>query len=306
MEFGKVPSNRLSKIDFNIPSQDPRTWLRFRLHAEKRCGLRVGIGCPVWSVKDWLGEIYPSHIAPKDYLFYYSRQFNSIELNSSHYRVPDQETVKRWRDTVPNDFRFNPKLPQEVSHRLPLSADSPEFRDFIRNMMLLEDKLGMSFLQLPPHFDPGSLPDLRRFLRLIPHDFPIAVEVRHPALFSENMLIDPLYDILSSAGAHSVITDVAGRRDVLHTSLTSLKVMVRFVGNDLHPTDHSRIQSWVNRLQNWFELGLEQVEFFVHEPQDKNVPHLIAHFIDLLNEECELRLRKWKPEKTNQQLELFS
>src|SRR5438309_893913 len=150
MEFGKVPEHHLPRVDFNLPVQDPRTWLRLRMSGEERKPSRIGIGCPVWGVKDWVGQVYPVKTNPKDFLFYYSRQFNSIELNTTHYRIPDAETIRRWRETVPDDFRFNPKLPQEISHHHPLTPDSNQFREFIHNIMGLEDKLGMTFLQLPP------------------------------------------------------------------------------------------------------------------------------------------------------------
>lgn len=306
MEFGKVQSDRLSDIDFTLPTQDPRTWWRLRMRGDDRSNLRVGIGCPVWSVKDWVGTVYPSGTQAKDFLFYYSRQFNSIELNTTYYRIPDLETVHRWRQTVPPDFRFNPKFPQDISHRVPLSGHAPEVKEFVRNIMELGDRLGICFLQLPPHFNPHHLLELKKFLAALPFDFPIAVEVRHPAFFEDHMLIDPLYEILTKAEAHTVITDVAGRRDVLHTSLTSLKVLVRFIGNDLHPTDHFRIHDWVSRLQNWMALGLEQVEFFIHEPHDTRAPEQISQFTDQLNYECNLRIRKWEPErKLHEQLDLF-
>jgi uncharacterized protein YecE (DUF72 family) len=305
MEFGKVSTENLSHMDFHHPPPDPRTWLRLRMHGEKRSQLRVGIGCPVWNVKEWRGQVYPADSEAKDFLHHYSRQFNSIELNTTHYRIPDPQTIRKWRDTVPADFRFCPKLLQDVSHRRPLSAVSPQFREFLRSVSGLDEKLGISFLQLPPSFSPDGLGELRRFLQALPADFPIAVEVRHPAFFEDHMLIDPLYDILAKAGAHTVITDVAGRRDVLHSTLTSLKVMVRFIGNDLHPTDHVRIREWVNRLHSWIQLGLEQVEFFVHEPEDRNGPAMVSEFTDLLNEECNLNVRKWQPEKGPSQLGLF-
>lgn len=307
MEFGKVPTPWLSKVDFTISHHDPRTWLRFRTNGgeKEKPPLRVGIGCPVWSVKDWVGTVYPQKADPKDFLFYYSRQFNSIELNTTHYRIPGLDTIRRWRETVPDDFRFNPKFPQELSHRTPLSPNIPQFKEFVHSMMGLEDKLGMTFLQLPPTFDPGHLRELRNFLFALPQDFPVAVEVRHPAFFADHMLIDPLYDLLAKAEATTVITDVAGRRDVMHTSLTSMKVMVRFIGNDLHPTDHTRIQAWVQTLHRWIEMGLQQVEFIIHEPEDRNAPHLISNFTDLMNEECQLKLRKWKPEKNPAQMSLF-
>jgi uncharacterized protein YecE (DUF72 family) len=305
MKFGHLPTNSLNQVDFSFPSQDPKTWLRLRMHGQQRSRLRVGIGCPVWNVKEWVGNVYPVTADPKDFLFYYSRQFNSIELNTTHYRIPDLETIRRWRETVPEDFRFNPKFPQMISHGRPLVSDTSEFREFIRNIMQLHEKLGITFLQLPPQFDPDHLPELKRFLGALPHDFPIAVEVRHPAFFEDHQLIDPLFDILSEAGAATVITDVAGRRDVLHTSLTSLKVIVRFIGNDLHPTDNLRVQEWVHRLHGWIQLGLEQVEFFVHEPDDRNAPALITNLTNRLNDECDLKIRKWKPETRGQQMALF-
>lgn len=305
MEFGKVSSGSLSRIDLNLPSQDPRTWLRLRLNGEERKDLRVGVGCPVWNVKDWLGKIYPRGTQAQDFLHFYSRQFNSIELNQTHYRIPDLDTIRRWRNTVPEDFRFNPKFPQDISHRRPLSGEIPEVKEFVKNVMELGDRLGITFLQLPPQFTPDHLPELRKLLAALPFDFPFAVEVRHPAFFREHMMIDPLYDLLTKMGAHTVITDVAGRRDVLHSSLTSTKVLVRFIGNDLHPTDHFRIQDWVSRLHDWISLGLEQVEFFVHEPHDVNAPDLIRDFTESLNQECDLNIRIWKPENQGEQLGLF-
>ena len=311
MDFGHVPPEMLGKIDLALPPDDPRTWTELGKHKLIKSGpdqapLRIGIGCPIWTPKEWVGTIYPPGTDSKDFLYHYSRQFTSIELNTTHYRTPDKETIKRWRETTPDDFRFNPKLLQEISHRKPIWAHEALTREFVENVMELGERLGACFMQLPPTFAPGDLPDLRKFLSTLPKDFPIAVEVRHPSFFVDHRLAPPLYDVLVQAGAHVVITDVAGRRDVLHTSLTSPTALVRFIGNNGHPTDETRIEEWVARIHTWLNLGLRHLEFFVHQMDNKDAPTLIAKLIDRLNETCNLQLPKWKAvEEKKEQLSFF-
>jgi len=115
MKFGKASD--LSNIDFSLPI-DPST-NKIRLD---RYGLGTGegrpqiyIGATGWSMKDWVGTWYPRKTKSADYLKHYGRQFNTIELNTTHYRVPTIEMVQKWYDSVPEDFRFCPKVPQTTS-----------------------------------------------------------------------------------------------------------------------------------------------------------------------------------------------
>jgi len=85
-----------------------------------------------------------------------------------------------------------------------------------------------------------------------------------------------------------VITDVAGRRDVLHQRLTTDTVLIRWVGNALHSTDYERIDAWVARLETWFDAGLQQVFFFPHEPDNLLAPDIAAYFIRKINEQIGL------------------
>lgn len=328
MEFGKVNLKTLSDLDLSLPPDDPRTWIQLKKNREldintpiesnresnrdsnrtsnQTKSFQLGVGCPVWGVKEWVGLVYPPGTKPKDYLYHYSRQFNTIELNTTHYRTPDAETIQRWRESTPDGFKFCVKFLQEISHRRPISSHAELTIEFIESIMGLEDKLGISFLQLPPSFSPLDLPDLQKFLEKLPQDFELAVEFRHSRFFSEHMLIPKAFQILEKTGTHAVITDVAGRRDVLHTSLPTSKVLVRFIGNDLHPSDDQRISDWVARLHTWMNLGIEEVQFFIHQSDDnKTSPELINRFIDQMNTECNLRLRKWTPLKQTEQLGLF-
>jgi len=58
-----------------------------------------------------------------------------------------------------------------------------------------------------------------------------------------------------------LLTDTAGRRDVLHQRLTSKTAFIRFVANDLHATDYKRMDEWITRLKNWIDNGLEEIYF---------------------------------------------
>lgn len=82
-----------------------------------------------------------------------------------------------------------------------------------------------------------------------------------------------------------MITDVAGRRNVLHSSVSAPFVLLRFIGNELHPSDFSRAQDWCLRLKQWSELGLQKVFFFAHEPDDLTCPELTSHLVGLFNQQ---------------------
>jgi hypothetical protein len=85
---------------------------------------------------------------------------------------------------------------------------------------------------------------------------------------------------LEDLGVATVITDVAGRRDVCHMRLSSTQVLIRFVGNALHPSDYSRVQAWAPRLQAWFQAGLRSAYCFTHEPDNLLAPVLAAFCAD--------------------------
>ncbi len=251
-------------------------------------------------MKEWVGKVYPVGTQPRDFLSHYSRQFNSIELNSTHYGIPDEATVERWRESTPNGFKFNVKFFQNISHHHALDQNTELTRQFVTSIMALEDRMGLCFLQLPPSFSIDHLDRLSRFLKQIPREMSLAVEVRHPAFFANHKLHARFYDLLHDTGTHVVITDVAGRRDVLHTSLPTSRVMIRFIGHAFigratDEIDNDRLSAWAARIKTWLKMGLEQLEFFIHEPEDIVAPEVIGQFVDRLNEECGLSILRWKP-----------
>ncbi len=305
MDFGKLP--HISGVDFKLPAdmQGNVQLLQRTGFSEKSAQTRIYVGAPVWSQKEWVGRIYPAGTRTKDYLKYYSQQFNTIELNMTHYRVPDEEMIRSWRTMSEPGFKFCPKFPQTISHERMLQGTEAMTAAFCGAVMGLGDRLGTSFLQLPPQFSPAQLPLLGKFLETLPKGFKLAVEFRHPAWFSKGVLRSDATRLLESFGVVALITDVAGRRDVLHMNLTAPAAMVRFVGNSLHPTDYSRIDAWIGRLNDWLSQGIREIYFFIHEPDNAQAPELILYFIQEINTRCGLDLKPWVEMNQGSQLSLF-
>lgn len=275
MKFGKASD--LNDIDFSLPAEPAANEARldrFRLvQGEGRA--QVYIGATGWSMKEWVGTWYPAKTKTADYLRHYGRLFNTIELNTTHYRIPTLEMVQKWYDSVPEDFRFCPKVPQTISHTNDFSLGGGQLPAFVASLEGMKEKLGCAFLQLPPYFDAGRLPALERFLDRWPRIFPLAVEVRHESWFADSATTGKLMDALALREVAAVITDVAGRRDVLHGYVTAPRTMIRFVGNGLVPTDFSRMEAWADKLKAW---NLPETYFFPHQPDNILSPDASAWF----------------------------
>ena len=74
------------------------------------------IGTMGFSYKDWAGTFYPKGLAMRDYLSYYSRIFNAVEIDSTFYGIPSREAVNRWKDRTPKEFKVCVKVPREITH----------------------------------------------------------------------------------------------------------------------------------------------------------------------------------------------
>lgn len=275
MKFGKVPDPSVIDFDFPVPPLANAARLD-RYELGRDMGLpQLYLGATGWSMKEWVGRWYPDKTKATEYLRHYGRQFNTIELNTTHYRIPDAATVERWYREVPGDFRFCPKLPQAISHRTDFGRSTGSLQAFVSRLDGFGEKLGCAFMQLPPHFAAARLPDLRAFLDRWPGLLPLAVEVRHPSWFSDPFATEALMDALAARSVAAVITDVAGRRDVLHNYVTAPRTMIRFVGNGLIASDYHRLEAWSALLREW---NLPETYFFPHQPDNLLAPDAAAWF----------------------------
>ena len=278
MKFGSVEHPEL--IDFTLPVDHKETKRVLNLVKDDNIP-EIYVGCAKWNRADLKG-FYPR--GTKDELVYYSSQFNSIELNATFYRIFPAEQFSTWYDKTPTDFRFFPKLNQEISHWKRLDEVEEVVKNYLYNASNLKEKLGTIFLQMHTNFSPKDFDKVIAFIEKWPKEMPLAVEFRHTDWYNDEFVSKDLYQLLEDNNISNVIVDTAGRRDLMHMRLTNATAFVRYVGAN-HSNDYSRLDDWVERLKLWTEQGIKEIDFFIHQNIEKESPLLSAYFIKRLNKE---------------------
>jgi uncharacterized protein YecE (DUF72 family) len=205
------------------------------------------IGTMGFSYKDWAGSFYPQKLSPRDYLSYYSRIFDAVEIDSTFYGTPKAGSVARWRENSPDDFRICVKVPRSITHDAGLVDVYDEMMAFIRIIDSLGDKLSVILLQFPPSFSSENTRILDNFLQQLPAGYNFAVEFRHPSWYSQ-----PSAEVLSNHGVCWVATEFQGvPREV---PLTTDMLFIRLVGKHGRFRSHDREQIDVTpQLECWWE-----------------------------------------------------
>jgi uncharacterized protein YecE (DUF72 family) len=306
MKFGKLED--VSQVDFTLPPDPVRTVrVLGRQPQPPDSQPRIHLGATGWANKEWLGTWYPARAKSLDFLTHYCRLFDTIELNTTHYRIPEATDVERWRTQAQasGKFAFCPKVPQLISHHTRLRADESTLR-FAEVMRGLGQHLGPCFIQLPDHHGPGDIRSIREFLKVWPQEVGLCWELRHPEWFAASEgPFSELLDALEGAGHGMVITDVAGRRDVLHMQLTTPVLMLRFIGNQLHPSDFARADAWIARITDWCGKGLQAAYIFIHQHEMDLVPEFTAYWARGLNKSLGLKITVPEPIRMDVQGSLF-
>ncbi|MCM4157377.1 DUF72 domain-containing protein [Gramella sp. AN32] len=276
MKFGKVDDPSI--IDYTLP-KTPKQTDDVLGEYKKSTFDDVRIGCAKWN-KQELKNFYPR--GTKNELTYYSSQFNSIELNASFYRMFPADQFKKWKKQSEPDFKFFPKVPRIISHIKRLKDSEELSKDFVSNTLPLKEKLGMNFLQLRDDFGPKNMERLENFFHHWPKNAPLAAEFRHPEWYEDKDIEKELNQILMKYNITHVITDSAGRRDIIHMSLTTPTAFIRYNGAN-HASDYTRLDDWLDRLEDWHTKGLKNVYFFIHQNIEMESPLLSAYFIENFN-----------------------
>jgi uncharacterized protein YecE (DUF72 family) len=74
------------------------------------------IGSSGWYYEHWRGRFYPEDLSKDDFLTYYAKHFQTVEINNSFYQLPTKETLRQWRSKVPEDFIFSFKANRYITH----------------------------------------------------------------------------------------------------------------------------------------------------------------------------------------------
>jgi uncharacterized protein YecE (DUF72 family) len=145
------------------------------------------VGTMGWSYGFWKVSFYPEKLASKDFLGYYAKQFGTVEVDSTFYRIPRVQSVLDWKEQTPEGFLFSLKFPQVITHVKMLQDCQEEVAVFLERVALLEEKLGVLLLQFPYAFGAEYVSRLRDFLQNLPKTNRYVVEVRNRKLLNDGL-----------------------------------------------------------------------------------------------------------------------
>ncbi len=156
----------------------------------------VRIGCSGWNYAHWRhGVFYPERCPPRLWLEYYARHFDTVELNSTFYRLPTEDTVDRWRTQAPEGFCYAVKVGQFGTHRKKLRDPTTWLARHLERAERLGSSMGPQLVQLPPRWRRNTA-RLDEFLDAAPSLLRWAVELRDPSWCH-----DDVFGVLERHGA---------------------------------------------------------------------------------------------------------
>lgn len=287
MEFGRVAPEEISTIDFKLPADGDQT--KLTLNANKQFAKPLFyIGCAKWGRKEWKELIYPKKTKEADFLGEYVKHFNSIELNAVFYSIPKEEQILKWREQVATNtngaFLFCPKFSRTITHIKRLKDTDFLTDEYIKAISAFGPYLGPCFLQVSDNFGPNNIEVLENYLKKLPQDLKVFIEVRHKDWFVGDAK-KQLFIMLAKLGKGAAITDASGRRDCLHMELPTPDAFIRFVGNGgkYLDSDKVRVDEWIVRIKQWLDNGLQQVYFFLHQHDEADTPLIADYTIEQFN-----------------------
>jgi uncharacterized protein YecE (DUF72 family) len=209
----------------------------------------IRIGCSGWNYQHWRnGVFYPPRLPPRRWLEYYARHFDTVEVNSTFYRLPREGAVANWVRESPAGFLFAVKMSRYVTHIRRLRNLQPSIELFYSRIRPLagSPKLGPVLWQLPGTFRRDD-ERLAQALEALPggrHCF----EFRHESWFA-----DEVYELLRHRGVALVIGDTPSRPFQTH-ELTADWTFIRFHhGARGRRSNYSKreLEEWAQRIDEW-------------------------------------------------------
>lgn len=211
----------------------------------------------------------PKYLFPKEHqessrLTYYSTFFNSIEINSTFYKLPMASTLTKWLQQVPKDFRFTFKLWKEITHVKDLDFKEADVAKFFSVISSADSKKGCILIQFPPGLGKFYIKQLEQLLKCISKcnansNWTIAVEFRNKSWYEKEV-----YKLLENYKAALVIQDIPKSITPMITH-TSDHIYVRFHG----PTGNYResypdyfLSEYSSYIKEWLEEGKTVYVYF--------------------------------------------
>ena len=206
------------------------------------------VGCSGWNYPHWREVVYPKGLPPSRWLAHYATLFDTVEVNTTFYRLPERESVARWVEQTSEDFLFTVKASRYLTHIKRLTDLTGGVERFYERIepLVRSPKLGPVLWQLPANFHRDD-DRLHNALAALPggrHAF----EFRHESWFAPEV-----YELLRAHGAALVIGDHP-ERPFQALELTADWTFVRFhYGQRGRNGNYSEreLDDWAERIGEW-------------------------------------------------------
>jgi uncharacterized protein YecE (DUF72 family) len=209
----------------------------------------VHVGCSGWNYAAWRELFYPKGLPANRWLEHYAQHFETVEVNSTFYRLAKPDAVARWVTQVPDDFIFSVKASRYLTHIKRLSGMREGVKRFYESIQPLIEggKLGPVLWQLPPNMkrDDERLANALQELPPGRHCF----EFREPSWFTREV-----YELLREHGIALVIGDRPEVHAFQTHDLTAGWTFVRFHSGTRGRRGNyseSELREWAERIRTW-------------------------------------------------------
>jgi uncharacterized protein YecE (DUF72 family) len=208
----------------------------------------VRIGCSGWNYAHWRERVYPKGLSSRRWLAHYAELFDTVEINTTFYRLPRRESVAAWVAETPPGFLFAVKASRFLTHMKRLTDMGRGVRRFYERIepLLRSPKMGPVLWQLPENFHRNDERLASALEQLPPGDH--CFEFRHPSWFC-----DEVYALLREHNAALVIGDHPERPFQTY-ELTAAWTFVRFhYGSRGRGGNYSEreLDEWAERIEGW-------------------------------------------------------
>lgn len=228
----------------------------------------IHIGTSGWHYEHWKGPFYPDKSASSQLLGHYGEHFHTVEINNSFYRLPEEESLRNWYESVPGDFIFAVKASRYITHTKKLKDPSETLPPLLSRIEVLRNKLGPILFQLPPGWKINP-ERLKAFLEKLPKGHEYAFEFRNSSWF------DPaIYEILRDFGAAFCMYHLAGVLSPKEVTAEHVYVRLHGPGRAYQGQYDSRaLSGWAGAFSAWSRQGKEIYCYFDNDeagyaPQD--------------------------------------
>ncbi len=233
---------------------------------------KVYIGTSGYTYYHWRGVFYPENLPSYKWLEHYTKFFDTVELNVTFYRLPQESTFKSWYRRTPKEFVFVLKGSRFITHVKKLQGVSQATKLFFDRANLLKEKLGVILWQLPPSWK-KNIERLESFLKATTKKYEIATrpsgarndnfsrqafEFRHQSWFC-----DEVYKLLRKYKAALCLADSPYFPRV--EKVTADFVYLRFHGGKiLYGSRYSKkeMEVWAQKIKKWTKKGLDVYAYF--------------------------------------------